>query len=38
VQAYARSDMLDRRRVLMEQWAAYLTKPPAAVVPMVRAA
>ena len=30
--AYARSDLFDRRRVLMGQWAAYLTRRPAKVV------
>ena len=30
--AYFRSDMFDRRRVLMGQWAAYLTRRPAKVV------
>lgn len=25
--AYLRSDLFDRRRVLMEQWASYLTRP-----------
>jgi integrase len=32
VQAYARSDMLERRRALMDQWAQFLTQPPAQVV------
>ena len=27
VQSYARSDLLERRRCLMEQWAAYLEAP-----------
>ena len=30
--AYFRSDMFDRRRVLMTQWGAYLTRQPAKVV------
>ena len=35
--AYARSDLLDKRRRLMEQWADYLNAEPGArVVPMVR--
>ena len=34
--AYARSDLFDRRRALMDQWAAYLDGPAGAVVPMVR--
>ena len=34
--AYARSDLFDRRRTLMDQWAAYLEGPAGAVVPMVR--
>jgi integrase len=32
--AYRRSDVLDRRRVLMTQWAEFLTKPPAQVITM----
>jgi integrase len=32
--AYARSDVLDLRRRLMDQWADYLTQPPAVVVPL----
>jgi integrase len=36
VRAYARSDLFERRRVLMDQWADYLTKPPAQVVPLRR--
>jgi integrase len=35
--AYARSDLLDRRRELMAAWADYLTQPPAVVVPLRRA-
>lgn len=31
-QAYARGDLLAKRRVLMDDWAAYLAKPPAQVV------
>ncbi len=31
-QAYARSTLIDRRRSLMDQWAAYLAGPPANVV------
>src|SRR5262249_21216682 len=34
VAAYQRSDLLEQRRGLMGQWAAYLTKPPATVVPL----
>jgi integrase len=34
VAAYARSDLLDLRRGVMADWAAYLTRPPAAVVPL----
>jgi integrase len=34
--AYARSDVLDLRRRLMDQWADYLTQPPAVVVPLRR--
>jgi integrase len=34
VRAYQRSDLMERRRVLMEQWAAFLTQPPAVVVPL----
>jgi integrase len=34
VQAYARSDMLERRRALMDEWGAYLTRSPAEVVPI----
>jgi integrase len=36
-QAYARSDVLDLRRALMAEWAAFLTRPPAAVVPLRQA-
>jgi integrase len=32
--AYRRSDVLDRRRVLMAEWAEFLTKPPAEVIPL----
>ena len=35
-QAYARSDLLDKRRVLMEQWARYATAAPAAIVQLHR--
>lgn len=31
-QAYARSDLLDKRRALMEQWARFATATPAAVI------
>ena len=35
--AYARSDLLDRRRKLMERWAAYLANEASdTVVPMAR--
>ena len=34
--AYARSDLFERRRKLMEQWAAYLNPEDVDVVPMVR--
>ena len=35
--AYARSDLFERRRVLMEQWAVYLAvSPQTKVIPMVR--
>lgn len=30
--SYARSDLLDRRRIVMEKWAAFVTKAPAEVV------
>ena len=33
-QAYARSDLLAKRRRLMEQWAAYITGSEADVVPL----
>jgi integrase len=36
--AYARSDLLDARRPLMDAWAAFLTKPAAVVVPFPTAA
>ena len=29
VRAYARGDLFDKRRKLMEQWAAYCASPPA---------
>jgi hypothetical protein len=32
VQAYQRSDLLDARRGLMAEWAAFLTAPPAQVI------
>jgi integrase len=35
VRAYQRSDLLDARRALMSQWAAFLTQPPGLVVPFV---
>ena len=34
--AYARSDLFEHRRTLMDQWAAYLTKERGTVVPLVR--
>jgi integrase len=34
VAAYQRGDLLERRRELMEAWAAYIEKPPAGVVPL----
>lgn len=34
--AYARSDLFERRRTLMEQWAAYLSQANDKVVPLVR--
>ena len=34
--AYARSDLFDRRRALMDQWEAYLAGTGGAVMPMVR--
>ena len=34
--AYARSDLFERRRVLMDQWAGYLTQERGTVVPLVR--
>ena len=34
--AYARSDLFDRRRALIDQWAAYLDGDSGTVVPMVR--
>jgi integrase len=37
VRAYRRSDVFERRRVLMTQWADFLTQPPAQVVPLRRA-
>jgi integrase len=36
-QAYQRSDLLDARRGLMEQWATFLTQPPAQVIPLRQA-
>jgi integrase len=36
--AYARSDMLEARRGLMQRWAAFLTKPPTEIVPLHPAA
>jgi integrase len=38
VAAYARSDLLDLRRGLMAEWAAFLTHPPADVVALQSAA
>jgi integrase len=32
--AYARSDLLEQRRGLMQQWADFLTRPAADVVPL----
>jgi integrase len=32
--AYQRSDLLDARRGLMDAWAAFLTQPPAVVIPL----
>ena len=37
VESYARSDLLERRRGLMDQWAGYLEGGTGRVVPMVRA-
>ena len=37
VESYARSDLLERRRGLMDQWAGYLEAGTGRVVPMVRA-
>ena len=34
--AYARSDLFERRRALMDQWAAYLAGNSGTVVPMIR--
>jgi integrase len=34
VAAYARSDLLEQRRSLMQQWADFLTRPTAEVVPL----
>lgn len=34
--AYARSDLFERRRTLMDQWAAYLSQASDKVVPLVR--
>ena len=35
--AYARSDLFERRRTLMDKWAAYLTEERGMVVPLMRA-
>jgi hypothetical protein len=32
--AYSRGDLFDKRRQLMDDWAAYLAKPAAQVVPL----
>lgn len=32
--AYARSDLLDRRRILMERWSAYVTQEQGKVIPI----
>lgn len=32
--SYARSDLLDRRRIVMEKWAAFVTKAPGKVIPI----
>lgn len=37
-QAYQRSDMVERRRQMMEQWAQFITSTPSAVVVPIRAA
>jgi integrase len=37
VQAYRRSDLLDARRGLMQQWGEFLTRPPAEVIPLRQA-
>ena len=37
VESYARSDLLELRRALMDQWAGYLEGDTGRVVPMVRA-
>ena len=34
--SYARSDLFDKRRRLMDQWAAYVTGGSGAVVPLAR--
>ena len=34
--AYARPDLFERQRVLMDQWAAYLSQASDKVVPLVR--
>ena len=34
--AYARSDLFERRRMLVEQWAVYLSQASDKVVPLVR--
>jgi integrase len=38
VAAYARSDLLEQRRRLLDSWASYLASPPAQVVPLRPAA
>jgi integrase len=35
--AYRRSDVIERRRALMAEWGAFLTRPPAEVVPLWQA-
>jgi integrase len=35
--AYARSDLLEARRSLMQAWATFLTQPPAVVIPLRQA-
>ncbi len=34
--AYRRGDLFEKRRALMADWAAYLSQPPAAVLPFKR--